>query len=105
MSRRHPQIEQRAAVRVPVACKAKIRTLDFGPSFYGDCLDLSVTGMTLRSNFVPRPDEEFDVFLMPADTGIGPRTPFAARVRVVRSHELERGTLYEIGLTIVRVLG
>ncbi|WP_083930469.1 PilZ domain-containing protein [Chitiniphilus shinanonensis] len=96
--------EQRSALRVPMNCKVKIRTLDFGPPYYGECIDLSVTGMTIRTSFVPRPDEEFEIFVMPPMSGAGPRDPLSARVRVVRCHEVERGKLYELGLFIVQIL-
>ncbi|UXY14414.1 PilZ domain-containing protein [Chitiniphilus purpureus] len=105
MTDRFPPREQRSALRIPVDCKVKIRTLDFGPSHYGTCSDLSVSGMTLRTSYVPRPGEEFEVFVMPPRQGGSLREPLAARVRVVRCHELARGRLYELGLAIVQILG
>ncbi|HSC78912.1 MAG TPA: PilZ domain-containing protein [Chitinolyticbacter sp.] len=96
-----PKHEQRAALRIPVDCKVKIRTRDHGPSHYGICTDLSVTGMTIRTLFVPRPDEEFEVYVMPP----AGQSPLSARVRVRRCHEIERDKLYELGLAIVEILG
>ncbi|WP_148715207.1 PilZ domain-containing protein [Chitinolyticbacter meiyuanensis] len=96
-----PKQEQRSALRIPIDCKVKIRTLDYGPPHYGVCTDLSVTGMTIRTLFVPRPDEEFEVYVMsPAG-----QSPLSARVKVKRCHEIERGKLYELGLAIVEILG
>ncbi|WP_084187094.1 PilZ domain-containing protein [Andreprevotia chitinilytica] len=96
--------DQRSAVRVPMNCPVKLRTLDFGLSYYGACIDLSVTGLTVRSMFVPRPDEEVEVFVMPPKNGHQQRSPLAMRARVVRCHEVEAGRLYELGLLISEIL-
>jgi hypothetical protein len=95
--------DQRGALRVAVNCKVKIRPLDLGLPFYGDCIDLSVTGMTVQTSYVPRPDEEFDIYVMPARAGTMRRELFAARVRVRRSHQLKVTSLYELGLEIIQV--
>ncbi|HEY9102546.1 PilZ domain-containing protein [Chitinimonas sp.] len=96
--------EKRTAKRVPVECPARIRTLDLGPSYYGTCTDLSVTGLTILSNFVPRHDEELEVTVVPPRNGGIKPQPMTARVRVRRCHELESGQQYEIGLEIVQIL-
>lgn len=96
--------DTRAARRVPVHFKAKITTDHPGPAEYGECTDLSVSGMTLRTSYVPRLDEEFEVCLVPPKVASGPVHPFTARVRVVRCHEIERGQCYELGLSILEVL-
>ncbi|KAF0814272.1 hypothetical protein IGB42_01171 [Andreprevotia sp. IGB-42] len=97
--------DQRSAVRIPVKCQARIRTLELGLSYYGDCIDLSVTGMTIRSIFVPRPNEELEVCVMPPRQGGGLAAPLTARVRVVRCHEVEAGSgLYELGLEISEIV-
>lgn len=98
-----PKQDQRSARRVPVNFRAKIRVEGGGFSFYGECTDLSVGGMTLRTSYVPRPHEEFEVYLLPPHIGKSVR-PFFARVRVVRCHEIERNRLYEIGLVTLEVL-
>ncbi|WP_373975084.1 PilZ domain-containing protein [Chitinibacter sp. SCUT-21] len=95
--------DQRGALRVAVNCKVKIRPLDLGLPFYGECTDLSVTGMTVQTSYVPRPHEEFDIYVMPARTEGMKRQPFSARVRVRRSHQLKVTSLYELGLEIVQV--
>ncbi|WP_047396364.1 PilZ domain-containing protein [Chitinibacter sp. ZOR0017] len=95
--------DQRGALRVPVNCKVKIRPMDLGLPFYGECTDLSVTGMTVQTSYVPRPEEEFDIYVMPAKTAGRPQAPFAARVRVRRSHQLKMHALYELGLEIIQV--
>mgnify|MGYP001558430318 FL=1 len=95
--------DQRGALRMLVKCKVKIRPMDLGMPFYGDCTDLSVTGMTVQTTYVPRPDEEFDIYVMPARTLALASEPFSARVRVKRSHRIEQDGLYELGLEIVMV--
>lgn len=104
MTAGRPRQDQRSARRVPVSIKAKIRTLDFGQVYYGECTDLSVGGMTLQTAYVPRPEEAFDVFLLPPRIAGSPAQPFSARVIVKRCHEIERGHLYELGLSIIEVL-
>lgn len=59
--------------------------------------------MTLRTAYVPQPQEEFEVFLLPPKLPGKPVKPFSARVRVMRCHEIERGKLYELGLSIIEV--
>ncbi|MGL4604955.1 MAG: PilZ domain-containing protein [Iodobacter sp.] len=94
---------KRAALRIPVQCKVKIRPRDFGPAYYGNCTDLSVSGLTVETSYIPRLGEQFDLFVMPPLDGAGPREPLAVRVRVVRCHQLERHS-YELGLSILKVL-
>lgn len=98
------QREQRTARRIPMNCKVKLRFKSSSMPAYGICTDLSVGGLTIRTSYVPRPDETFDVLVMPPVSGPGPRTPFAAQVQVKRCHEVERGKLYELGLAIIEVL-
>ncbi|WP_269532419.1 PilZ domain-containing protein [Chitinimonas sp. BJYL2] len=96
--------DKRAALRIPVSCPARIRTADIGPAFYGTCTDLSVTGLTIQSNFVPRHDELLEVTVMPPRTAKQAPVPMVIRARVRRCHELEPGVSYEIGLAIVEIL-
>lgn len=96
--------ELRGALRVPVLFQVRIRASGISASFYGQCTDLSVTGMTVRSNFVPRPSEELEVHAVQPRLGKVAPQVFAARVQVVRCHELEAGQLYELGLSILEVL-
>lgn len=103
MSSGRHQHELRRNRRVPVRFPAKIRTLDFGQVFYGECLDLSVDGMTLQTMYIPRLHEELDVYLMPPRIGAAPAKPFAARVKVMRCHELASHHRYELGLSILEV--
>jgi hypothetical protein len=96
--------DQRTARRVPVDCPARIRTRDIGPSYYGTCKDLAVGGLTLHTNFVPCPEEELEVTLMPPATGGRKPAPMTVHAKVKRCHEIEHGKCYEIGLEIVQVV-
>jgi hypothetical protein len=96
--------ELRAALRVPVLFQVRIRPEGISASFYGQCTDLSVTGMTLRSSFVPRPQEILEVHAVQPAVGRERARVFAARAQVVRCHELEAGKLYELGLAIQEIL-
>ncbi|MBM5575133.1 PilZ domain-containing protein [Deefgea sp. CFH1-16] len=95
--------DQRVALRMQVCCKVKIRPLGLGLPFYGECIDLSVTGMTIQTMYVPRPEEEFDIFIMPVQAFDLRNEPFSARVRVKRSHRVAALQLYELGLEIIQV--
>ncbi|PHV10266.1 PilZ domain-containing protein [Chitinimonas sp. BJB300] len=96
--------DKRISRRIPIECPTRIRTADLGPSYYGTCIDLSVKGLTVHTNFVPRPDEELEVTVLPPRAGDITPQPMTAKVRVRRCHELEQGQMYEIGLEIVTVL-
>jgi hypothetical protein len=96
--------ELRAALRVPVLFQVRIRPEGLSASFYGQCTDLSVTGMTVRSSFVPRPNETLEIHAVQPAVGRERARVFAAKVQVVRCHELEAGTLYELGLCIREIL-
>jgi hypothetical protein len=96
--------DQRAARRIPVDCPARIRTRDIGPAFYGTCKDLAVGGLTLHTSFVPRPDEELEVTLLPPASGGRKIPPMIVNARVRRCHEIERDKCYEIGLEIIKVV-
>jgi len=104
MSQHKAWRDTRSARRVPVRFRAKIKTSYSGPTEYGECTDLSVGGMTLRTSYVPRLQEEFEVCLVPPKVSAGAVQPFTARVRVVRCHEIESGQMYELGLSILEVL-
>jgi hypothetical protein len=95
---------KRDALRVPIKCKVKICPLDFGLVYYGNCTDLSVRGLTVETDYVPRLDEEFDLYVMPPLASTGPKEPLAVRVKVMRCHQIEQGVMYELGLSILKVI-
>jgi hypothetical protein len=78
--------------------------MDIGPTHYGTCKDLAVGGMTLHSSFVPRPNEQLEVTLIPPHTAGQQPAPMVVKAIVRRSHEVERGKCYEIGLEIIEVV-
>jgi hypothetical protein len=96
--------EMRAALRVAVLFQVRIRAEGIPGSFYGQCTDLSVTGMTVQTSFVPQAGEMLEVRAIQPGVGKGAARIFAARVQVMRCHELETGKLYELGLRIEEVL-
>ncbi|SMC25890.1 PilZ domain-containing protein [Andreprevotia lacus DSM 23236] len=97
--------DQRSAVRVPMQCGARIRTLDLGMSYYGDCIDLSVSGLTIRSMFVPRPNELLEVCVMPPKQGGSISAPLTVKARVVRCHRVDKNKgLFELGLEICEIV-
>lgn len=96
-----PRRDRRVTRRVKMGCKAKIRVPASGETFYGECVDLSVDGLAVRSNFVPRFGERVDVVLMVAGIGGQPARPLALHAEVRRCNEWVSGYLYDIGLRIV----
>ncbi|WP_432720002.1 PilZ domain-containing protein [Jeongeupia wiesaeckerbachi] len=97
-----PAPDARGALRVPLDCKVRLRGID-GRSYYGVCADLSVTGLTVRTMFVPQEDELLDVCVLPPPQG-GRTQPLSARARVVRCHAID-DELFELGLAIEEILG
>ena len=68
-----------------------------------ECIELSVSGMTLHAAYVPGELEVIDVAVMSPGAGLG-RPPLVTRLKVIRCHALGDGR-YEIGGSIVRVIG
>lgn len=97
--------DSRTARRVPIQCPVKILLVEsLGGPFYGSCTDLSVSGMTIQTSYVPRPEEELLVLLRgPSLQGLN-NQPFQARVRVKRCHQLDSDKLFELGVEILEVL-
>ncbi len=94
--------ERRGGKRMQMGCRAKLKSRHTGETFYGECVDLSIDGMALRSTFVPQFGERLDVVvLVPPVSGL-PGKPFEALVEVRRCNEVERGRLYEIGVKILK---
>lgn len=93
--------ENRSALRVPINCKAKIRPQDSDISYYGVCLNLSVDGMQLETDYVPRFGEIFEVHLAPPPGG--GFEPLMATVQVSRCTQLVPGKSYELGVKILTI--
>ncbi|UTH73132.1 PilZ domain-containing protein [Chromobacterium sp. IIBBL 290-4] len=84
-----------------MGCKARIKSLLTGETFYGECVDLSVDGMALRSAFVPQFGEKLNVIVLVPSVGGVAGKPFEAEVEVRRCNEVQRGLIYEVGVRIL----
>lgn len=98
--------ERRSAVRIPVGCEATIVPPPPYSRQSAVCLDLSVDGMTLKTRYVPRPDEVFDVIVVPPGSGTTPGSARKMHVRVqVRRCQAIAGTgEFSLGVKILHVL-
>lgn len=87
--------------RIPLGAAARIQ-LDDCSDVQAHCIELSVTGLTLVSNFVPAENEILEVFI---DAFEGPvqTSPLHARIEVKRCVEISPGQ-YEFGGRIVEIL-
>ncbi|MCC4115511.1 PilZ domain-containing protein [Aromatoleum toluclasticum] len=103
MNDRTSHIERRLDRRIPLGCPAAIR-LKTGETIRGECVEISVGGMTLRAPYVPGQAEVLEVTVAVPGNGSVARPPLVARLEVKRCHALGQG-LYEIGGTTVRVVG
>ncbi len=93
--------DRRISRRLAMGCRARIKSLNTGETYYGECTDLSVDGMALRSSFVPQHNERLRVIVLGPSVGGVPGQPLEAEVEVRRCNEIERGKLYEIGTRII----
>ncbi|GGY05953.1 PilZ domain-containing protein [Paludibacterium paludis] len=93
--------DRRTSRRISMGCKARIKSLNTGETHYGECTDLSVDGLALRSSFVPQHKERLRVIVLAPSVGGMPGQPLEAEVEVRRCNEIERGRLYEIGTRII----
>lgn len=92
--------EKRGSRRIPIDCPAKIISSAQTPH-YGRCRDLSINGMLLETDYVPRPGELMEVFIMPPP---GPMAPLHAQVQVTRCTKLPEQDLFEIGAEIMFII-
>ena len=93
--------ERRTSLRVPLDCKARIKVLGSRETYYGICRDLSVDGLLIESEYVPRAGQMLEVTVLPPQRG--PIVPLHAVVQVRRCIELVSGQLYEIGAKIKEI--
>lgn len=87
--------------RIPLGLPARIR-LEDDSEIAASCLELSVRGLTLQSDFVPAQGEVLEVFV-DSPGGRSAAAPLHVRLEVKRSLNLGEG-LYEFGGEIVEVL-
>jgi hypothetical protein len=102
VSPRDSHRERRIARRIRMAgCKARLKSLLTGEVFYGECFDLSVDGLSIRTAFVPQFGEVLEVMLRTPAVGSAMEKPLIVEAEVRRCNELEPGRLYEIGMAIL----
>jgi hypothetical protein len=94
--------DRRLDRRIPLGCSAHIRPNE-GEEVAAECIELSVSGMTLRASYVPAKGEVVEVVIAsPSDKVEHP--PLVTRLRVTRCHALASGQ-YEIGGSTIHVVG
>ena len=99
--RRQHRGEKRNARRIPLHCQVKIRVTENGETVYGTTKDLSVDGVSLLTDYVPRFGQLLDIHVLP------PRgstiKPLRALVQVRRCVKPDTGRSYEIGTAILKI--
>lgn len=93
--------ERRTSLRVPMNCRARIKVLGSRETYYGICRDLSVDGILIESEYVPRAGQVLEVTVLPPQQG--PIVPLHAVIQVRRCIEVVSGKLYEIGAKIKEI--
>lgn len=99
--RRQHKGEMRNARRIPINCQVKIRVTESGETVYGTTKDLSVDGVSLLSDYVPRFGQLLDIHVLPPQGST--IKPLRALVQVRRCVKLDSGRTYEIGTTILKI--
>ncbi|MCL1825173.1 MAG: PilZ domain-containing protein [Betaproteobacteria bacterium] len=95
--------DRRLDRRIPIGCSAHIR-LNEGEEVSAECIELSVSGMTLRASYVPSEGEVVEVVIASPTDDKMERPPLVTHLRVTRCHALTGGQ-YEIGGSTVRIVG
>jgi hypothetical protein len=94
--------DRRLDRRIPLGCSACIR-VNNGDEIAAECIELSVSGMTLHVPYVPGEGEVIEVVITSPNERVA-RPPLVTHLRVTRCHALPDGR-YEIGGATVRVVG
>ncbi|MCL2874853.1 MAG: PilZ domain-containing protein [Betaproteobacteria bacterium] len=94
--------DRRLDRRIPLGCSAHIRLPNKGEEVSAQCIELSVSGMTLHANYVPTEGEVVEVVIA-SPSGKMKRPPLVTQLRVIRCHPLDGGK-YEIGGSTVCVV-
>ncbi|MCL2160681.1 MAG: PilZ domain-containing protein [Betaproteobacteria bacterium] len=95
--------DRRLDRRIPLGCSAHIR-LGEGEEITAECIELSVSGMTLRANYVPAEGEVVEVVIASPSGDKMARPPLVTHLRITRCHALDGGQ-YEMGGSTVRIVG
>ena len=93
--------EMRNGRRIPLNCQVKIRITESGETAYGTTKDLSVDGIALVTDYVPRFGQLLDIHVLPPQGSAV--KPLRALVQVRRCVRVEGGHNYEIGAAILKI--
>lgn len=93
--------ELRNARRIPINCQVKIRVTESGETAYGTTKDLSVDGISLFTDYVPRFGQLLDIHVLPPQGST--IKPLRALVQVRRCAQMIAGRSYEIGAVILKI--
>lgn len=99
--RRQHKGEMRNARRIPINCQVKIRVTENGEIVYATTKDLSVDGVSLVTDYVPRFGQLLDIHVLPPQGST--IKPLRALVQVRRCVKLNPGRSYEIGTAILKI--
>jgi len=99
--RRQHKGEMRTARRIPINCQVKIRVTESGETVYGTTKDLSVDGVSLVTDYVPRFGQLLDIHVLPPQGST--IRPLRALVQVRRCARVEGQRSYEIGTAILKI--
>lgn len=99
--RRQHKGEMRNARRIPINCQVKIRVTENGEIVYGTTKDLSVDGVSLLTDYVPRFGQLLDIHVLPPQGST--IKPLRALVQVRRCVRVENSRSYEIGTAILKI--
>ena len=99
--RRQHKGEMRTARRIPINCQVKIRVTESGETVYGTTKDLSVDGVSLVTDYVPRFGQLLDIHVLPPQGST--IKPLRALVQVRRCVRIEGQRSYEIGTATLKI--
>ena len=99
--RRPHKGEMRSARRIPINCQVKIRVTENGEIIYATTKDLSVDGVSLVTDYVPRFGQLLDIHVLPPQGST--IKPLRALVQVRRCVRVENSRSYEIGTAILKI--
>jgi hypothetical protein len=93
--------EMRNARRIPISCQVKIKVTENGETVYGTTKDLSINGVSLLTDYVPRFGQLLDIHMLPPQGST--IKPLRALVQVRRCVRVENSRSYEIGTVILKI--
>ena len=81
-------------------CPARIRTRR-GETFYGECVELTVEGLSVHSEYVPQFREMLEIIVTAPDLAGKPVAPLRLTTEVMHCCAVEPGSRFEMAMTIV----